>query len=476
LAEDPERMTLTGTGGDEESAAQRIHEASLSLLEDPGVKLEHEEIVELLTKNGAAAGNDAQVVRIPRGMVEDALEQCPKEVPLSDRSGGGKVLSARSEPTIWSVPALRLWRGGESRRFTSSDMADLARLLDQLDNVDVVFGVALDDVPPPARDAAGLKMMALNSSKHLRPLSFSPEGAEVMAEMKHVVGDEAWFSIGFTAHGPLRWTNLALEIYRRTAGRGIPVTVNGEPMAGVSGPVTLAGAAAVGNAEILAGIVVNQLLEPGRPLIHNLGLAHVFDMRTAVAVTGGPENHLLARAGAILARFYDLPSASWVSTESMCCDEQAALEKMCGWLTHLQSGVSAIWGVGQLESEVSVSPAQAVIDDEMINYARRYLRGLEVSDATLAVELAREVGIAGSFLDRMHTAEHFRGELYMPLTLWRGSREKWQERGEPAYEERAEVMAAELISNEVENGLSDDQERELSRLADDFVERCRAEE
>ena len=108
-----------------------------------------------------------------------------------------------------------------------------------------------------------------------------------MVEMKKVVGDFPWFSVGFTAHGPLRWTNLALEIYRHTAGHGIPATVNGEPMAGVSGPVTLAGAAAVGNAEILAGIVVNQILEPGRPVIFNLGLAHVFDMRTAIAVTGG---------------------------------------------------------------------------------------------------------------------------------------------------------------------------------------------
>ena len=94
------------------------------------------------------------------------------------------------------------------------------------------------------------------------------------------MSDDPWFSVGFTAHGPLRWTALALEIFRCSAGRGIPTTINGEPMAGVSGPMTLAGSAAVGNAEILAGLVVNQLLEPGRPCIYNLGLAHVMDMKT----------------------------------------------------------------------------------------------------------------------------------------------------------------------------------------------------
>ena len=292
-----------------------------------------------------------------------------------------------------------------------------------------------------------------------------------MARMKDVVGDYPWFSIGFTAHGPLRWTHLALDIYKNTAGKGIPATVNGEPMAGVSAPVTLAGAAAVGNAEILAGIVVNQLLEPGRPLIHNLGLAHVFDMKTAIAVTGAPENALLARVGAILGSFYNIPSCSWVSTESMSNDSQAALEKMCGWVTHLLSGVSAIWGVGQLESEISVSPAAAVIDNEMIEYAKRYVRGFEVSDDSIALDVTREVGIAGSFLDQMHTALNFRNELYSPPTLFRENRSAWKDKGSLPYQARAEALAEDLMSQDVETGLDDNQTKELRRLADEFASR-----
>jgi hypothetical protein len=114
-----------------------------------------------------------------------------------------------------------------------------------------------------------------------------------------------WFSIGFTAHGPLRWTNLALEVFARSAGHGIPVTVNGEPMAGASAPVTLAGAFAVGNAEILAGIVVNQLLEPGRPVVYNLGLGHVLSLALdVVRATGiaGPSSRPTARSPTIAGR------------------------------------------------------------------------------------------------------------------------------------------------------------------------------
>jgi trimethylamine---corrinoid protein Co-methyltransferase len=450
----------------EKIKAEKIHRASLELLEDPGIKLEHGDISELVLKNGGRKGYDADVVRIPPELVEECLKQCPGEVELCDRKGNATVISAESEPAFWSAPGMYLYREGEHRPFDSGDMADMARLLEQLENVHVVFGMAMDDIPPRVRDVVGLKVMANNCTKHIRVLCFSPEGAEALVEMQQVVGDYPWLSIGFTAHGPLRWTELALEIYCRTAGHGLPVTINGEPMAGVSGPVTVAGSAAVGNAEILAGIVINQLLEPGRPCIYNLGLAHTFDMRTAIAVTGGPENALFARVAAWMGRFYGLPSSSWVSTESMCPDEQAALEKMFGFQSHVESGVSAIWGVGQLESELTLSPAQAVIDNEMISYVKRFRRGVEVDDESLALEVTRRVGIAGSFLEDDHTLMNFRSELFSPELLWRDRRAVWDEGGKKDLAARAEERASELMVNSVENGMDEEQVAELEKIAD----------
>jgi trimethylamine--corrinoid protein Co-methyltransferase len=237
----------------------------------------------------------------------------------------------------------------------------------------------------------------------------------------------------------------------------------------VSGPVTLAGSAAVGNAEILAGLVVNQLLEPGRPCLYNLGLAHVFDMRTANVVTGGPENALFAQLSAEMGRCYDLPSASWVSTESMCPDGQAALEKMFGFQTHAAAGVTSIWGVGQLESEITFSPAQAVIDNEMIAYARRFRRGCQAEGPSLAVEVTRAVGIAGSFLEQEHTLQHFRQELFMPRLLYRKRRADWTAEGAKVLSQRAEEVAAELASRPVDNALTVDQSKAIQALTDEFV-------
>ncbi|MFH1759459.1 MAG: trimethylamine methyltransferase family protein [bacterium] len=451
---------------------QEIHQASIDLLENPGVKMEHEETLNLFLKNGAKPGIDANVIKIPAKMVEEYVGLCPKNFALTDRKGNKTNLSSTSAPAIWSCPGMHLYENNGIRPFKSSDMADMTRLFDKLENVQGVFGFAMDDIKPNARDVVGLTIIAKNTSKHIRAFCFTPKGGEVMAEMKKVVGDHAWFGIGFTAHGPLRWTNLALDIFRATSGHKIPTTINGEPMAGTSGPVTLAGSAAVGNAEILAGIIAVQLMEPARPCIYNLGLAHTFDMRTMIAVTGGPENALLAKISAIMGRFYNIPSASWVSTESMCPDSQTAMEKMFGFHSHMASGVSNLWGVGQLESELTISPEQAVIDNEMISYVKRYLGGVSISEKSLAVELTRTVGIGGNYLDQMHTAENFESEFFLPKVLYRGKRPEWEAKGKKRMDERALEIAAELSKKEVDNGLTADQEKELQKIADEFLEKA----
>ena len=452
-----------------DTLADPIHQASLDLLMSPGVKMEHEKVVRLLLQNGAKPGYANDVVRIPREMVAEHLKLCPAAVELTGRKGQKAQLSASGAPAFWSCPGMNLYRNGSCRHFRSSDMADAARLLDQLDNVQGVFGMGMEDVSPGARDVAGLAIMAQNTSKHIRVFCFTPAGGRTLVEMKRVVGNHPWFSMGFTAHGPLRWTNLALSIFEATSGHRIPATINGEPMAGTSGPVTLAGSAAVGNAEILAGIIAVQLLEPGRPCIYNLGLAHIFDMRTMIAVTGGPENVLLAQVSAAMGRFYNLPSASWVSTESMCPDAQAAMEKTFGFHSHMASGVSNIWGVGQLESELTFSPAQAVIDDEIIAYSKRCLRGVEMNKTALAVDVVQEVGIGGNFLDHPHTADHFKTEFFMPKILLRQKRETWEAAGRKRLDEAAEEMAESLMAKPPDHGMSNDQAVELEKIKDAFV-------
>jgi trimethylamine--corrinoid protein Co-methyltransferase len=436
--------------------AERVHEASLRILDEIGVRLEHDGIVERVLAAWARPGKGPHDVRLPPQMVREHLALAPRRVELAARDGTTTTLEPGSETVFWTTPVLYLWTGAERRPVTSADLRDVARLSSRLDAVQGVMGVAMADVPPLDRDFVGLRVIAESTRKHARVLCFSPRGMDALVRMKPVFSGP-WFSVGFTAHGPLRWTSLALEVFARSAGHGIPATVNGEPMAGASAPVTLAGAFAVGNAEILAGIVVNQLLEPGRPVVYNLGLGHVLDMRDATAVTGGPENALFAAASAALGRFYGLPSSSWVSTDSPFEDEQAALETMFGLATHVREGVSLVWGLGQLESEMTLSLAQLVIDDEMVAYVRRHRRGVAVDDATLALDAVREAGIAGSFLESAHTRQHHRRELFSPRILNRRPRGTCPG---PLHEVAA-ARARELLSAPAEPSIGDGEREAL---------------
>ena len=418
-----------------------LHQTTLRILEDVGVRLEHDGVVARMLAAGARPGHGPQDVKLPGKMVAEYLALAPREVTLARRDGRADTLAPDSPPVFWTNPGMYLWDGRERRELTAADLAAVARLCDHLDSVQGVMGVAMADVPPRHRDFTGVRVIAENCRKHVRALCFTPAGMEALTEMKKVFPGN-WLSVGFTAHGPLRWTHLALAVFEKSAGAGIPATINGEPMAGVTGPVTLAGTMAVGNAEILAGIVVNQVLEPGRPVIYNLGLAHTFDMKNAAAVTGGPENALFARASAELGRFYRLPSSSWVSTESVYDDSQAALEMTFAIQAHWASRVSLIWGLGQLESEKTISLARLVLDDETVSFCRRYQRGFAVDEETLQLKLIKEVGIGGSFLETEHTLLNFREHLWEPGILNRKPRERCPEPLEQAARRRAEELIA----------------------------------
>ncbi len=443
---------------------QLLHETSLKILEQIGVKLEHDEVAERVLQAGAKRGSDAQAVTFPREMVEEYIKMAPSEVRLDDRADAGATLSSDCESVFWTNPGLNIRERDEVREISSADLADIARLCDHLPGIGGVMGMAMADVTPRHRDFTGVRIIAENTRKHIRALCFTPTGMEALLEMRQVFPG-SWLSIGFTAHGPLRWTNLALGVFLKSSGAGIPATVNGEPMAGVSGPVSLAGSAAVGNAEILSGIVINQVLEPGRPVIHNLGLAHAFDMKDAAAITGGPENAMLAVIGAEMGRFYNIPSSSWVSTESVFDDCQASLEKMFGIHTHTINKVSLIWGMGQLESEKTVSLAQLVLDDEMIAYARHYNRGAAVTEETINYDLIQEVGIGGSYLETEDTLFNYREHLWVPNILNRKAREAC-----PApLEQVAHQQAMDILAEDEEEKIGTDELAELKKIEEKYA-------
>ena len=452
-----------------EGDCRRIHEAALEILRDVGVRVDDPEILRLLAEAGARV-RDENIARIPERLVAWAYQQAPKKVPIADRAGRLWDLEPGGPTLVLTGNALYVTRGDERRDLTAADLEDLARIVDACPNIHGMVGTSVADYPPRARDFAGFRIMARNTAKHLRPCIYSPRGARLVMEMAQVLLDGATLeerpivSTGFSILSPLHWSELALGVFRETAGLGVPVMINSEPLGGATAPVTLAGCLVVGDADVSSGLVINQLLEPGRPCIYNIGFAHVMDMASAIALTGSPENALLQAAGARLAQFHGLPSAAWMSTESMTMDAQAAFEKMMMGMAHAAAGVNFVWGAGNLESTLAMSPEALVTDDEIAGYFLRYQEGFEIDEETLAIETIKQIGRDSDYLTCEHTLRHYRRVLSRPKLAVRTRREKWLSRGGASYGEAAREEVRRILAAEKKTYLDATQEAELERI------------
>ena len=180
-------------------------------------------------------------------------------------------------------------------------------------------------------------------------------------------------------------------------------------------------------------------------------------------------------AGAQLAQHLGLPCASWMSTESMVCDSQAAYEKMTTGALHALAKVNIIWGVGQLESQKTLSPEQMVIDNEIAAVLLYLQKGIEVSDDTLAVELICRCGTRAEYLGDEHTLRHFREQVFHPQLGWHRSREAWTSAGSLSLEQMARERVNTIFEQQPRSLLSDKKRQQLLEIEAEWRRKLAAE-
>jgi trimethylamine--corrinoid protein Co-methyltransferase len=446
---------------------ERINEESLRVLAETGVQVDDDAVVRLLQEHGCSVVGKSRVVRIPREVVERAVRQCPRQVKLVSGNGEETLLSAGGPSIFWTGNAINLATDKQMVPIDKQRFADLAHVIDGLEHVHGIVGTCLADVPAPVRGLTGMRLLAENCAKHFRPCIYNARETKAMVEMAQVVLDgkplaqSPIFSLGYTAMSPLRWSDLALGAFRESSGYGVPMMVNAEPAGGVTCPATLAGELVVGNAEALSGVVICQALESGRPLVFNMGFAHIMDMQTTLMRTGSIENGLLQAAGAEIAAFHGLPSAAWLNTESLMPDAGAAAEYVHTGMLHVLSHVNIVWGIGNLESTKCMSLEMAVIGNDIAGALRRAQRGILVNDDTMATDVIQEMGQKASYLEHPHTAAHFRQEYFFPRVFNRIQRGKWESLGSPTIVDEARARIDKLRALPNRSVLSAAQRKEL---------------
>jgi trimethylamine--corrinoid protein Co-methyltransferase len=274
---------------------------------------------------------------------------------------------------------------------------------------------------------------------------------------------------------PLQMIKLQLEGMFLFAEYGQPMAMSPEAMAGATAPATLAGLLAQQNAEILAHITLAQIIAPGTPVLYG-NVSTVADMATGNVALGAVESGLITAGAAQLARHYGLPCRSvGGGTDAKTVDLQCMLERVSTLLPAVLAGAHFITCGGTLESTTTESHPLLVLDDELCGLALRLARGIEVNEETIALDLIKEVGWGGHYLDQLHTAQHYRREHFLPKFLRRDSREIWERKGSKTALDLARERAGELLAKHQQRELNPAVEREMLEYVTKARERTMAD-
>jgi trimethylamine--corrinoid protein Co-methyltransferase len=236
-------------------------------------------------------------------------------------------------------------------------------------------------------------------------------------------------------------------------------------MAGSSGPISLPGLLALANAEILAGLILAQLVCPGSPVVYG-SVSAPADMRTIVAAVGAPEAVALASATIQMAQFYTLPCRTGgMLTNAHCLDAQAAAEGTLLMSTTVRSGANFIaHACGQLGAYISMSFEKWLLDEEVCRMIRRTLAAMDITVASIDVDTIKSVGSDGNYLVHETTFKHCR-ELYQPLLFTRDNFKKWHTNGAKAVSEVATEMLQKRLDAYQKPPIDDGLEQAVNEFA-----------
>lgn len=413
-----------------------VHAQSIECLESIGVRVHSPRVLTLLDDAGAVVDPHAMVAKIPEALVTDAIRNAPKSMVLGGREprrdlrlpAAGCPYAATGGVTLTITDS----ETGERRDATTRDLAELARLSDALDAIDAFWPlVTTSDVPSHAQFAAELWTSFQNTTKHILgsagSATLGAQDARVQIALGALLagGADAMqkrppFSVLSCPIAPLSFEAGAVDAQVEYARAGVPVIGMSMCMGGVSAPVTLAGTLVTLNAENLASLVITQTAAPGAPHIY-CSEATMADMTTGYIGYRGPEAPMLFAGAAQMACRYGLPKMTGIlGVDAKSPGVNIPFGDLATLMLTTMSGTDLAAGIGGLDLDAGCSMEQVVIDAVQWEEFRAFMRNFEVTEATAALDVIREVGPGNSFLTHPHTARTFRSQLF-----FRDRRAEW---------------------------------------------------
>ncbi|WP_299946232.1 trimethylamine methyltransferase family protein [uncultured Ruegeria sp.] len=444
-----------------EAQIERIHEAALTALETIGLADAPQSGIDYLVAAGCILGDDGRI-RFPRALVEDTIAKANRTVTLYSRDGktdlelrGNRVHYGTAGAAVSMVDV----HGQEYRDSTVQDLHDAARICEQLDNIHFVQRpMVCRDIPDNLEmDLNTIYAACSGTFKHIGTSFTEPSHVAPAIEMLHMIagGEDKYRARPFVSNSncfvvpPMKFATESCEVMEECIKAGMPVLLLSAGMAGATAPSTIAGAITQATAECLAGLVYVNAVSPGAPAIFGtwpFGL----DLRTGAMSIGSGEQALLTAGCAQMHHFYDLPGgAAAGASDSKLPDMQAGWEQMCSNVMAGLSGLNMVYeAAGMHASLLGFCHESLILSDDLIGQAQRCVRGIEVSDETLALDQIAEVcmGGPGHYLGTDATLSRMQADYVYPTFGDRTSPKEWVELGKPDLIAKAIARKEEILS------------------------------
>ncbi|HZK83659.1 MAG TPA: trimethylamine methyltransferase family protein [Desulfosporosinus sp.] len=441
-----------------QTQVERVHEASLGILENVGMLVRNEKALIIFAENGCQVDMETKMVKFPREVVEKARQTFIPTYTFTAQDPKFDVTMPGNRPIVVtgsSAPNVIDPKTGEERRATSQDIANIAYLINELPGFDVFSISTLADDAPEGQFSMSRFYPALkNCKKPVRSNTPNMEDLKIVLELGALIAgsEEAYRKRPFINHhycpvvSPLTFDVESTEAVIYLTEQGLPVYGTIVPNAGMTSPLSLMGTLTLGNAEFLGLATLMQMIRPGAPLIYAV-LSTVADMRTGAYAPGAIETGMMQMAHTEMARFYNVPSGGYIGlTNAHSNDAQSGYETGMNTTGALLAGADLFNMGGLLGSLMAFDFGKAVIDNEIALMLKRMKKGYEYSEENLCLDLIAKIGPGGSYMDTDHTMKNMRSIAVLPKIATREMRRRWEDQGKPDAYSRAMKEANKILS------------------------------
>ncbi len=456
---------------------ETINSATLELFETIGIKIDDEDSRKLLQEHGAKLDQESNFVKFPESFVKEQIKKAPSSFKLhgSDGSYNFEINTHNTHFTTIGAPVKINDPSNKSgvRKSILEDTVSAMRLVDSLEHLSCSqIDLWPGDIKYTTLHVVCIYNWAKNMRKPYGHGCYGRVASEDSIKMASIIagGEEELvkrprlfgiFNPTSPLHLPKIMTN-GLAIFTKYKQ---PLIIAPEALGGISAPITLAGLLTQTNAEILGGIILAQVCNPGAPVFYG-SVSHTTDMRSGNSAIGAVETGLITAGIAQLAQYYDIPSRALGGvTDSKCLDLQNGFERFQTLMFAAQAGINFITCAGTYEATLAGALELLPIDNELVGMVKRALEGITINENTIGLDVIKKVATSTAkgvnYLGEKHTLKNFGDELFRPKLVSRDRRTTWRKKGSKDIIAVATEMVENLLENFTEYELPADIDTEL---------------